>query len=98
DSKRFDEAFADLKKAGEIEPEHPWYYAVLAQVCKRADRADEALAALRDALRRNVDQEPLVVELVQLSRGRAEKRAALKFVADELGRQPHTGEGLVAFV
>ena len=35
---------------------------------------------------------------MQLSRGRTEKREALEFVADELRRQPHTGEGLVAFV
>lgn len=98
DRKRLDEAFADVNKAGAIEPNHPWYFAVLAQVCKRADRTDEALTAIRDALRCNIDQELLIGELIQLSRGRAEKRAALSFVADQLHRQPHTGEGLVAFV
>ncbi len=98
DRKRLDEAFADVKKAAEIEPEHPWYFAVLAQVQKRADRTDDALASIRDALRRNIDQEPLILELVQLSRGRSEKREALTFLEDELRRQPHAGEGLVAFV
>ena len=45
--------------AGELEPGHPWYYGVLAQVQRRADRPDDALAACRNALRTNVDQEPL---------------------------------------
>src|SRR5262249_14696735 len=67
-------------------------------VLKRADRTDEALEAIRISLRANVDQEPMINEFVQLSRGRTEKRAALNFLADELRRQPHTGEGLVAFV
>ena len=38
------------------------------------------------------------MELVQLSRGRTEKREALAFVEEELHRQPHNGEGLVAYV
>jgi tetratricopeptide (TPR) repeat protein len=98
DRKENDAALAALTRAGELEPEHAWYYSVAAQVHKRADRTAEALAALREGLRRNIDQEPLIVELVQLSRGRREKREALEFVADELRRQPHTGEGLVAYV
>jgi predicted Zn-dependent protease len=97
DRKRVDEALADVTRAGEVEPGHPWYYAVLAQVLKRADRTDEALAAIRASLKANVDQEPMVAELVQLSRGRAEKREALAFLAAELRRQPHAGDGLVAF-
>lgn len=95
--KRFDEAFAAVEAGGRLEPEHPWYYAVLAQVQKRADQTDRALESIRATLRHNIDQEPLIVELVQLSRGRSEKRAALSFLAEQLRRQPHTGEGLVTF-
>jgi tetratricopeptide (TPR) repeat protein len=98
DRKEHAAALAAVARAGEIEPHHPWYYAVLAQVHNRADNKAEALAALREALRRNVDQEAAVAELVQLSRGRREKREALAFVAAELHRQPHAGEGLVAYV
>src|SRR5262249_41526124 len=98
DRKEHDAAFAAVENAGELEPEHVWYYSVLAQVHKRADRIAEALEALREGLKRNVDQEPLIAELVQLSRGRKEKREALDFVESELHRQPHTGEGLVGFV
>ncbi|WP_171471387.1 tetratricopeptide repeat protein [Frigoriglobus tundricola] len=91
-------ARAALDRAGAIEPGHAWYYSVAAQVHKRADRTADAFAALRTALRQNIDQEALIAELVQLSRGRREKREALEFVAAELHRQPHTGEGLVAYV
>jgi tetratricopeptide (TPR) repeat protein len=98
DRKRIDEAYENALKAGECEPNHPWYFAVLAQVHKRADRTDEALVALRTALSDNIDQEPQIGELIQLSRGRMEKQAALKFIIDELHRQTHTGEGLVAFL
>ncbi len=98
DRKRMDESLASVAKAGEIEPGHPWYYAVSAQVLRRADRTDEALEAIRTTLRANIDQEAMIAELVQLSRGRDEKYAALDFIVGELRRQPHTGEGLVAFV
>ncbi|HEV3439822.1 MAG TPA: hypothetical protein VG122_20820, partial [Gemmata sp.] len=77
DRKRIDEAFENVRKAGEIEPDHPWYFAVIAQVYKRADRTEEALGAVRRALRDNIDQEALIGELVQLSRGRTEKQSAL---------------------
>lgn len=98
DRKRLDEALADVTRAGELEPNHVWYHSVLAQVHKRADRAAEAAEAIRTGLRLNIDQEPQIAELVQLSRGRREKHAALDFVEEELKRQPHTGEGLMAFV
>jgi tetratricopeptide (TPR) repeat protein len=98
DRKQTDAALAAVERAGELEPGHPWYYAVLAQVRHRADRQEEAVAACRESLRANVDQEPLIAELMQLSRGRQEKEEALRFLADQLERQLHTGEGLIAFV
>ena len=98
DRKRHPEALAAATQAGELEPGHPWYYGVMAQVLRRADRAEEAAVVVREGLRRNIDQEPLIGELLQLARGRAEKQDALAFLASELDRQPHTGEGLVAYV
>lgn len=98
DQKRHADALAAVNRAGELEPGHPWYFGVLAQVHRRADRAEEAIAACKEGLRRNIDQEPLIAELVQVSRGRHEKHETLQFIADELDRQPHAGEGLVAFV
>jgi predicted Zn-dependent protease len=98
DRKRHPEALAAVTASGEAEPGHPWYYGVLAQVHRRADRPDEAAAALREGLARNIDQEPLITELVSHARGAEAKRDALDFVLAELRRQPHAGEGLVAFV
>src|SRR5262249_60573197 len=60
DRKRLDEATADAERAGELEPRHPWYYGVVVQVHRRADRIDTAIAACHDGLRQNIDQEPLI--------------------------------------
>ena len=92
------DALTAAERAAALEPDHPWLAGVLAQVHRKADRTDEALAALRAGLRRSIDQEPLVAELVQLSRGTEEKQDALDFILAELRRQPHTGEGLVAYL
>lgn len=96
--RQIDGALAAAEKAGELEPGHQWYYGVLAQIHRRADNHEAALDACREALRKNVDQETIITEFVQLSRGREEKREALRLIGEELERQPHTGEGLVAFV
>jgi tetratricopeptide (TPR) repeat protein len=98
DRKRFAEAEQALERAAQLEPDHRWYYAVRVQLLKRMDRVEEALETLRQSLRRDIDQEALIGELLELSRGREEKQAALDFVAQELRRQPHSGEGLVAFL
>ena len=98
DRKQHDEALEAVERSRELEPGHTWYYGVAAQVHRRADRSEEAIAVLREGLERSIDQESLIAELVSISRGRDEKRESLAFVEAELRRQPHTGEGLVAFV
>ena len=98
DRKRHADALAAVEQSADAEPGHPWFYGVLAQVHRRADRPDDAADALREGLRRNIDQEPLIAELVGGARGRDARRDALDFVLAELRRQPHTGEGLVAYV
>src|SRR5207244_12284478 len=76
DRKRLDEATAAAERAGELEPGHPWYYGVLVQVRRRADRTDEALTACREGLRANGDQEPLIPGPGQLQRRRGEEEDA----------------------
>jgi tetratricopeptide (TPR) repeat protein len=98
DRKRFAEAEQALERAERLEPGHRACYAVRVQLLKRMDRVTEALETLQQALRRDIDQETLISEMLELSRGREEKQAALDFIADELRRQPHGGEGLVAFL
>ncbi len=96
--KQYDEALAAAAKAKEVEPGSPLLPGVLAQVQRRADHINEAIATLRDALHENIDQDTLIAELVDLSRGRDEKLESLDFILEELRTQPHTGEGLVAYV
>ena len=98
DRKQADASLDAARRAGEVEPGHPWFYGVMAQAYFRADKIDDAIATCREGLRANIDQEPLVTQLVQISRGAKEKAEALDFIVEELHRQPHTGEGLIAFV
>ena len=97
DRKRHPEALAAAHAAGACEPDHPSYFAVLANVHRRADRTDDALAAFRAGLSKHVDHELAVVELVRTARGLKEKRAALRFVAEQLREQTTNGEGLQAY-
>ena len=97
DKKRHDEALAAIQKAAEFEPTHPSHYAVLAHVHRRADRTGDAVETLREAVRQFPDHEIAIGELVQTARGMDEKKAALRFVADELHARPFTGDGLVAY-
>ena len=90
-------ALAAAHRAAEFEPEHPSQFAVLANVTRRADRGDEACEIFRDGLAVTIDHELAIVELVQTCRGSKEKKAALRFVADQLRIQPTNGDGLLAY-
>lgn len=95
--RRHQDALIEILQAARLEPFHPWFYGVLAEVHRRADRVEEAIAACKDGLRRDIDNEVLIQDLLELSRGRKEKEEALAFLVEELQRQPHTGDGLVAY-
>jgi tetratricopeptide (TPR) repeat protein len=97
-------ALAALARLGEVEPDTPSYYFTAGRVHGKAGRIDDARAAYRALLRQAIDSEPGIIGLVSLagddlkSPGVREKRLAeLRFVARELLRQKHTGEGLVAY-
>ncbi len=97
DRKDHHAALHAIQKAAESEPTHPSHYAVLAHVHRRADRVDEALEAFRDGLKRFPDHELAIYEMVQVSRGLKEKKATLRFIAEQLHATPHTGDGLLAY-
>jgi len=97
DRRRHPEALAAAMKSGETEPDHPSHYAVLANVHRRADRTEEAIAAFREGLTKYVDHDLAITEMVRTARGAKEKKAALQFVADQLHAQPHSGEGLMTY-
>jgi tetratricopeptide (TPR) repeat protein len=97
DRGRPSEALAAVNRSAEFEPDSPSRYAVAAHVYRRMDKIDEALAMLKEAVRANPDFEPAIAELVAVSRGRKEKGQSLKFIAEQLRKRPHTGDGLVAY-
>lgn len=97
DRRQVDEAEEAVRKAGEFEPDHPSYFAVKANVLRRADRTEEAVAAFEEGLEKYVDHELAIAELVRTARGQKDKRAALRFVFDQLRTQPSNGEGLLAY-
>ena len=97
DRKQPDEALEAITAAARIEPDHPSQFAVLAHVHRNADRTDDAAAAFRAGFEKYPDHEVAVFELVQLARGLKEKKAALRFIAEQLRKKPHGGDGLVAY-
>jgi tetratricopeptide (TPR) repeat protein len=97
DRREHGQALAAITRAGEIEPDHPSQFAVLAHVHRRADRTDDALAAFRAGIANHPDHDIMVFEYVGLCRNRQEKADALRFVADQLRSRPHAGDGLLAY-
>jgi tetratricopeptide (TPR) repeat protein len=97
DRGRVGDAAQAVARSGQLEPDNPSHFAVAAHVAKRNDRIDEAIALLKEAVRANPDFEPAITELVGISRGRKEKGQALKSIAEQLRKRPHTGDGLVAY-
>jgi tetratricopeptide (TPR) repeat protein len=97
DRRRLPEALAAAAVAGEHDSNHPSYFAVLANILRRADRTEEAVAAFRSGLTRYVDHELAIAELVRTARGLKEKQAALGFIREQLHVQVTNGEGLLAY-
>lgn len=97
DRRRLAEAEAAIEQSAAFEPDHPSYFAVKANVLRRADRTDDAVAAFKTGLEKYIDHELAIAELVRTARGVKEKRAALRFVLDQLHAQPTNGEGLLAY-
>jgi tetratricopeptide (TPR) repeat protein len=91
------EALAAVERSAAVEPDSPSRYAVAAHVYRRMDKIDDAIAMLKEAVRSNPDFEPAIAELVGVSRGRKEKGQALKWIAEQLRKRPHAGDGLVAY-
>jgi tetratricopeptide (TPR) repeat protein len=97
DRKSLNDALEAVQTSARYEPTHPSYYAVLANIHRRADRTEDAIAAFREGISRFADHELAIAELVRTARGAKEKKAMLAFILGELRRQPTTGEGLLAY-
>lgn len=95
--KRYGEALAEMDVAARLEPPSPSYHCVLGRVLTLAGRTDDAREQYRAALRLSVDNDLAIAELMQLAPGRPERREELDRVERELRRQPHLGDGLLAW-
>jgi tetratricopeptide (TPR) repeat protein len=97
DQGRFDEAFAELAIADDLEPSSPSNGSVRGRVCQLAGRMAECREANRAALRLSVDFDIAINELVQLCDTLAERQEALAFIEEQLLTQVHFGDGVLAY-
>jgi len=90
------EAFAELEIAHDLEPDSASYLYTLGHVSLKADKPAESREAYEEAIRRSVENDVAIAELVALA-GEEDKEDALQFIADELKTQPVFSDGLMAF-
>ena len=64
------------KSLRRLDPENPSYFYTFGHVCHKADQVAEAKAAYEDAIRRTVDNEVAISELVALARRRGKERSS----------------------
>ncbi len=95
--RRFDEAWAEADIAGRLDPNNPSHPILPAILYRRQDRFEEAKVELRRAIELSVDSDYAIAALVDLCESRAERRAALEFVQQQLVKQVTFGDGLLAF-
>ena len=73
------EALAELRKATELEPDHPRYAYVYAVALHSGGRRDEAMTALKEALREHPNDRDILSALVAFSRTAGDAKAALGY-------------------
>jgi tetratricopeptide (TPR) repeat protein len=95
--KRYDEAEKQMEIAARLEPPSPSYHCVMGRVRSLAGKTEEAREQYRAALRLSIDNDLAISELMTLAPGRPERRDELAFIEEELARQPHLGEGVIAY-
>jgi tetratricopeptide (TPR) repeat protein len=97
EQRRFEEAFAAMATARELEPASPSWHCVHGVVLAGCGRLEEARAAFEEALRLDINHVAAVNELAALLDTAEQGRAAWTFVKEELVRQVVEGGSLLAF-
>jgi tetratricopeptide (TPR) repeat protein len=95
--RNFAEAAVILHEAIKAKPNEECNHGFLGELLMEQGRTDEALEAFRAALRLNADYTWALERLVECSRTREEKKAALAFAAAEMERQVIKGDGLATW-
>jgi tetratricopeptide (TPR) repeat protein len=94
---RVAEAEIELEIATALEPASTSEASTRGFVLERAGRIDEAREDFREAIRRDVDNEWAMDQLVRVCDSHSQRVEALLFVGRELERQVTLGDGLLAF-
>lgn len=95
--RRFDQAQAEAWQAYQLEPDSFSSFNVLGKVYAEAGELEAAKASYREAIRLSADNEYAIGELIALATSRAERRAALEFIKEELAHQVTFGDGILAY-
>ncbi len=95
--RRFDQAQAEAWQAYQLEPDSFFSFNVLGKVYAEAGEIEAAKASYREAIRLSADNEYAIGELVALATSRAERRAVLQFIKEELAQQVTFGDGILAY-
>lgn len=94
---RFADAFAALELARDLEPNSIEYYGAYSYLCIQTRQREAANAALRQALRLQVDSEWAMSQLLDLCQSQAEYCEVLDLIYQEMCAQRISGDGLLSY-
>ena len=94
---RTDEALESLEIGRRLERDSPSYFYTLGHVYHKADRIGESVATYEEAIRRSVDNDVAITELIGMARGKEERDETMHFIASEFAQQESFGDGLLTF-
>ena len=97
EQRQFDEAFAELDVARELEPPSASWHTVRGVVLAGMGRLSEARSAIEEAIRLDVNHTGALHELANVVHQPDERREAWTFVKEELCRQVLLGDSLTVF-
>ncbi len=92
-----DIVISQLLKAQAVDPENSLYYSLEGTIRLRAGDKPTAAEAFKKAIKRSIDCDPAIHQLILLGARREEKFAALNFIRDEINRQKGDGTGIRAY-
>lgn len=95
--RRFEDAEAAARRALQLEPRASASHCILAEVLSAKGDLEQARAAYRAALEIAVDYDTAIYGLSSASISPEEKRAALKFIHEQIVRQTIFGDSLISY-
>lgn len=94
---RFDEARQLAQTAGELDPLHPSWHYLQADLLQHEGRHTEVQAVLRAVVELSIDNDYGISRLIDSCQSLQERREAVVFLREQLIKQVICGDGLLAF-